>query len=62
MQLVLDADCFDLSPRRPIMPAVRYAGVVAVWLALFLIQPRLALKIFRERRPDSPLRRKLRAD
>lgn len=37
--------------------AVRYGGVLAVWSALFLVQPRLALQILRERRADSPLPR-----
>lgn len=58
MQLVLDTDCFDLWPRPRIMPAVRYAGVLAVWVGLFLIRPNLALQIYRERRADSPLRRR----
>jgi hypothetical protein len=60
MQLVLDAECFDLTPRRRLAPSVRYAGVLAVWCALFLIRPRLALQIYRERRADSPLRRPVR--
>ena len=38
--------------------AARYAGVLALWAALFIIRPGLALQIFRERRADSPLRRR----
>jgi hypothetical protein len=37
--------------------AVRYAGVLAVWVGLAVIRPGLALAILRERRADSPLRR-----
>jgi hypothetical protein len=58
MQLVLDQACFDLSPRPRLGPAMRYAGVLAVWAGLFVIRPRLALRIFHERRMDSPLRRR----
>ena len=29
--------------------SLRYLGVLAVWGALFLVQPRLALSIWRER-------------
>lgn len=58
MLLVLDADWFDLTPRRRVSPALRYAGVLAVWAGLFVIRPRLALEIFRNRRSDSPLRRR----
>jgi hypothetical protein len=36
--------------------AVRYAGVLGVWLGLCVIRPRLALQIFSERRETSPLR------
>ncbi|HEY3694979.1 hypothetical protein [Phenylobacterium sp.] len=38
--------------------AVRYAGVLAVWAGLAMIRPHLALRILRERRPDSPLGRR----
>jgi hypothetical protein len=37
--------------------AARYAGVLAVWVGLALIRPRLAIRILRERRSDSPLNR-----
>ncbi|WP_091740034.1 hypothetical protein [Phenylobacterium immobile] len=58
MHLVLDARDFELSPRLRLHSTVRYAGVLAVWGALLIIRPRLALQIFHERRPDSPLRRR----
>lgn len=38
--------------------AIRYSGVLVVWLALFAVRPRLAIDIYRHRRPDSPLRRR----
>jgi hypothetical protein len=38
--------------------AIRYAGVLAVFGLFFLVRPREALTIFRERRWDSPLRRR----
>lgn len=56
MSLVLDAACFELSPRPRVLGALRYAGVLAVWVGLLLIRPRLAVSIFQERRADSPLR------
>jgi hypothetical protein len=37
--------------------AVRYAGVLAVWVGLALIRPRLAFRILRERRSASSVRR-----
>ena len=40
-----------------IWPAIRYAGVLLVWLGLTLVRPRLGWEIFQSRRPDSPLRR-----
>lgn len=36
----------EIRPRRR---RLRYAGVLAVWLLLFLARPRLALSIWRER-------------
>jgi len=45
------------SPAERLFGAVRYAGVLAVWLALFLVRPGLALDIFRYRRADSPIPR-----
>jgi hypothetical protein len=37
--------------------AIRYAGVLTVWLALLLVRPTLAIDIFRNRRADSPIPR-----
>lgn len=48
----------SFSPR--IWPAIRYAGVLLVWLGLTLVRPRLGLEILAQRRPDSPLRRSIR--
>ncbi len=42
---------------RSALGALRYAGVLAVWCALFAVRPALALQILRERRADSPLPR-----
>lgn len=36
---------------------LRYLVVLSVWAGLFVIRPRLALKILAERRADSPLPR-----
>ena len=36
----------EIRPRRR---GLRYLGVLAVWLALFLVRPGLALAIWRER-------------
>ena len=36
---------------------IRYAGVLAVWLALAAVNPPLAWDIFKNRRPDSPIPR-----
>lgn len=49
-------------PGRPsgLLGAVNYGGVLLVWAGLFLINPPLALKVFRERRADSPIRREWR--
>ena len=43
-----------------IRPAIRYAGVLLVWLGLTAIRPRLGLEIFTQRRSDTPLRRSIR--
>ena len=58
---------FAYAPQRlapllslPIWPAIRYGGVLLVWLGLTLVRPRLGLEIFTQRRPDSPLRRSIR--
>jgi hypothetical protein len=37
----------EIRPRRK---GLRYLGVLLVWGVLFLVQPRLALAIWRERR------------
>lgn len=50
--------CWPRSPLERVRGAVRYSGVLAVWLALALIRPRLALDIFVNRRPDSPIPRR----
>ena len=47
-------------PAFRIWPAIRYAGVLLVWLCFTLVRPRLGLEIFAQRRPDSPLRRSIR--
>lgn len=41
----------EIRPRRRLSRrgAVRYLGVLVVWGALFLVRPRLALAIWRER-------------
>jgi hypothetical protein len=36
----------EIRPRRR---GLRYLGVLSVWVALFLVRPRLALAIWRER-------------
>jgi hypothetical protein len=47
-------------PGRPggVLGALNYAGVLLVWGALFLVRPGLAMQVFRERRADSPIRRR----
>jgi hypothetical protein len=60
MTLILDyANLYRPRPSiyRRVFGAVRYAGVLTVWLGLFLIRPKLALEIFHNRRPDSPIPR-----
>ena len=37
--------------------AIHYAGVLLVWLALFVVDRPLALKVMAERRADSPIPR-----
>ncbi len=48
-------------PGRPggVLGALNYAGVLLVWSVLFLARPGLAMQVFRERRADSPIRRRL---
>jgi hypothetical protein len=60
MTLILDyAHLYRPRPSlyRRALGALRYAGVLAVWLGLLVIRPMLALEIFRDRRPDSPIPR-----
>jgi hypothetical protein len=45
------------APRRRRGGALRYAGVLAVWLGLLVVNPPLAWDIFRNRRADSPIPR-----
>jgi len=45
------------SPLARVAGTIRYGGVLAVWLALFLVRPGLALDIWRHRRADSPIPR-----
>ncbi len=54
----------NLAPLNPprIWPAIRYAGVLLVWLGLILVRPRLGLEIFANRRENSPLRRSNRKE
>ena len=40
-------------------PAIRYAGVLLVWLAFTAIAPRRGWEIFRSTRADSPMRRRI---
>jgi hypothetical protein len=51
---------FTPLPSLRIWPAIRYAGVLLVWLGFTLVQPRLGLEILAQRRPNSPLRRSIR--
>ena len=46
-------------PGRPsgLIGALNYGGVLLVWLALFLVDRPLAMRVFAERRADSPIRR-----
>jgi hypothetical protein len=47
MTFALDyAQAFEQDRRRG---SIRYAAVIAVWLGLFVVRPRLALTIIRER-------------
>ena len=49
-----------VRPGRPggLVGSLNYAGVLLVWAMLFLVRPTLALKVMRERRADSPIRRR----
>lgn len=48
-----------VRPGRPggVLGAIHYAGVLLVWLALFVVDRPLALKVMAERRADSPIPR-----
>ncbi len=48
-----------VRPGRPggVLGAIHYAGVPLVWLALFVVDRPLALKVMAERRADSPIPR-----
>jgi hypothetical protein len=53
MTIAVDyANAFETEFRaqRRVMRSLRYALVLAVWVGLFLVRPRLALEIWRERR------------
>lgn len=50
--------CWPKSPLQKALDAVRYAGVLSVWVALALVRPGLALDIFVNRRADSPIPRR----
>jgi hypothetical protein len=68
MTQFFDAPVHSASVRRvrvarPGRPAgawgsISYAGVLLVWAGLFLIRPRLALRVMAERRADSPIPRR----
>ena len=62
MTLVIDDDafCFRRPAAARLKGALRYTAVHAVWAGFLIIRPRLAVQIFRERRADSPLRRRRR--
>jgi hypothetical protein len=48
---------FGQGPGARAGSALRYAGVLAVWVGLALIRPSLARQIWRERRTGPPLGR-----
>jgi hypothetical protein len=48
-----------ILPNRRVSDAIRYGGVMMVWLGLTAVQPSLGMEIYRNRRPDSPLRRRI---
>ena len=45
------------APRRRRTRPLHYAGVLAVWLMMLVVNPPLAIEIFRNRRADSPIPR-----
>ena len=48
-----------VRPGRPggLVGAAHYGLVLLVLAGLFVVRPRLAIQVFRERRADSPIRR-----
>ena len=49
MTVIADYANFYETEIRPRRRGLRYLGVLAVWLGLFLLRPKLALSIWRER-------------
>ena len=49
MSVIADYANLYESEIRPRRRGLRYLGVLLVWAALFLVRPRLALDIWRER-------------
>ena len=49
-----------VRPGRPggVLGAINYAGVLLVWLTVFVVDRPLALKVMAERRADSPIPRR----
>ncbi len=47
-----------ILPNRRVSEAIRYGGVLMIWLGLTAVRPKLGMEIYRCRRPDSPLRRR----
>lgn len=45
-------------PEDRLFAALRYGGVLAVWVLLALVRPKLAWDIFVHRRADSPIPRR----
>ena len=46
-----------ILPNQRVSDAIRYGGVLVVWLGLTALKPKLGLEIYRSRRANSPLRR-----
>jgi hypothetical protein len=52
-------DCQDVERRDALAmltAGVGYLGVLVVWAVLFIAKPKVAVRIYRERRSNSPLR------
>lgn len=49
MTAAIDYASFYELEIRPRRSRLRYAGVLAVWAVLFLLRPRLALRVWAER-------------